>query len=589
MTTFENSRNPYLNDNDRKQYSFASSDTDETENEIPYHAREHARPFTYGKLPKGFKKSDLNHVSLDDIPDTPKTFNKAPTPTSLPPSPTAQRKTARPSVSPSRPVLRKTPSRQEFEEMLRERQEQSLREQNLALKEAQNASIQKDLDELQEKLNKSALLQMSEAQKVQTSSVAENTCREVVKLVETIDLPDENASVDQTTPSNAIVEAPSRCEPSLALVEAKRPETPAFPVSTKSTLEDRCVSPYQLSAPASPILPRTNSFTNKASEKKRSPLKLPALPSIIPSKSKEKKHAEVHHDVAPHLVKFARDSSEFWYKPHMTREEAVSLLRHAEPGTFIIRNSTTYKGAFGLVLRVAKPPQGVSVAENTPNSDVLVRHFLLEPTTRGVRLKGCVNEPAFTSLSALVYQHSINQLALPCKLVIPNQDIMLSEADRDMIQRQKQLLQQGAACNVLLIFSMNTESLTGDEALRRAVHEMYAQSATHNPIEVHFKVTQNGITLTDNKRRLFFRRHYTTNSISYIAVDPDNRFYTVLANDEGLNRAVNKTIFGFVARPAGSRDNQCFVFCDLAATQPASAIVSFAQKILHLNKNADLL
>lgn len=588
MTTFENSRNSYLNENDRKQYNYGSSDTDDTENEIPYHAREHARPFTYGKLPKGFKKSDLNHVPVDDIPETPKAFSKATTPTSLPPSPTAPRKPARPSVSPSRPVLRKTPSRQEFEEMLRERQEQSLREQNQALKEAQNASIQKDLDELQERLNKSALLQMAEGQKKETLTT-ENTCREVVKLVETIDLPDENASASDPTPSNAILEAPCRHEQTVTIVDANRPETPAFPVSTKSTLEDRCVSPYQLSAPGSPIVQRVNSLTNKSGEKKRSPLKLSALPSILPLKSKEKKHTETPQDVAPHLVKFARDSSEFWYKPHMTREEAVTLLRYAEPGTFVIRNSNTYKGAFGLVLRVAKPPQGVTIPENNPNSDVLVRHFLLEPTTRGVRLKGCVNEPTFTSLSALVYQHSTNQLALPCRLIIPTRDILLSEVDREIVQRQKQLLEQGAACNVLLVFSMYTESLTGDEAIRRAVHEMYAQSATHNPIEVHFKVSQNGITLTDNKRRFFFRRHYTTTSISYVSLDPDNRFYAVLANDEGLNRTVKKTIFGFVARPAGSRDNQCLVFCDLAAAQPASAIVSFAQKILHLNKNADLL
>ncbi|XP_073819885.1 tensin-2-like [Musca autumnalis] len=579
MTTFENSRNPYLNENDGKQYSFGSSDTDDTENEIPYHAREHARPFTYGKLPKGFKKSDLNHVSLDDIPDTPKTCNKPVPPTTLPPSPTALRKTPRPSVSPSRPVLRKTPSRQEFEEMLRERQEQSLRDQNLALKEAQNASIQKDLDELQEKLNKHALLQKNPV------DPSENTCREVVKLVETIDLPDENTTANDTTPSNAIMEAPEKYESSVVIAETKRPETPAFPVSTKSSLEDRCISPYQLSAPTSPILPRAN----KSNEKKRSPIKIPALPSIIPSKTNQKKQQEVPHNVEPHLVKFARDSSEFWYKPHMTREEAVKILRHAEPGTFVIRNSTTYKGAFGLVVRVAKPPQGISIAENNNSSDVLVRHFLLEPTTRGVRLKGCLNEPTFTSLSALVYQHSINQLALPCKLIIPNRDLMLSDEDSEMIQRQKQLLEQGAACNVLLIFTMGMESLTGDEAIRRAVYEMYAQSASHNPIEVHFKVSQNGITLTDNKRRFFFRRHYTPNSISYIGIDPDNRFYTVLANDEGLNRTVNKTIFAFVARPAGSRDNQCLVFCDLAATQPASAIVSFAQKILHLNKNADLL
>lgn len=53
----------------------------------------------------------------------------------------------------------------------------------------------------------------------------------------------------------------------------------------------------------------------------------------------------------------------------------------------------------------------------------LVRHFLIEPTNKGVRIKGCCNEPVFGSLAALVYQHSITPLALPCKLVIPTRDL----------------------------------------------------------------------------------------------------------------------------------------------------------------------
>uniref|UniRef100_T1H4V4 SH2 domain-containing protein n=1 Tax=Megaselia scalaris TaxID=36166 RepID=T1H4V4_MEGSC len=148
----------------------------------------------------------------------------------------------------------------------------------------------------------------------------------------------------------------------------------------------------------------------------------------------------------------------YWYKPTISREEAINLLRHSSPGTFIVRDSTTFKNAYGLVLRVAHPPQGV-VAK--PGSDELVRHFLVEPTSRGVRLKGCPNEPVFTSLSALVYQHSITPLALPCRLNIPDRDI----AQIEHTPAQKQLLAQGAACNVLYLFSCETESLTGEEAV----------------------------------------------------------------------------------------------------------------------------
>ena len=52
-------------------------------------------------------------------------------------------------------------------------------------------------------------------------------------------------------------------------------------------------------------------------------------------------------------------------------------------------------------------------------NDELIRHYLIEPSTRGVKIKGCLEEPSFGSLSALIYQHSITNIALPCKLIIP--------------------------------------------------------------------------------------------------------------------------------------------------------------------------
>ena len=49
----------------------------------------------------------------------------------------------------------------------------------------------------------------------------------------------------------------------------------------------------------------------------------------------------------------------------------------------------------------------------------LVRHFLIEPSKKGVRLKGSNNEPTFPSLLALIYQHTLTKMALPVNLVIP--------------------------------------------------------------------------------------------------------------------------------------------------------------------------
>uniref|UniRef100_A0AAG5CS00 Tensin n=1 Tax=Anopheles atroparvus TaxID=41427 RepID=A0AAG5CS00_ANOAO len=279
-------------------------------------------------------------------------------------------------------------------------------------------------------------------------------------------------------------------------------------------------------------------------------------------------------EVAPQFVKFARDSSKYWYKPNISREDAIALLRDAPPGTFIVRDSTTFANAYGLVVKVNQPPPGVQYSG--PNGEELVRHFLVEPTIRGVRLKGCVNEPVFTSLSALVYQHSITPLALPCRLLIPDMDLQHME---HQTPAQQQLLQQGAACNVLYLFTCDTESLTGPQAIRKAVSSLLAKKPLPKPTQVHFKASLQGITLTDNTRQLFFRRHYPSSNVSYCALDPDDHRWSIPSSTGDI--PASKRIFAFVAkRSPSSADNQCHVFCELEPTQPAAAIMQFANKVL---------
>lgn len=55
-------------------------------------------------------------------------------------------------------------------------------------------------------------------------------------------------------------------------------------------------------------------------------------------------------------VKFVQDTSKFWYKPDISREQAISLLRDREPGAFVIRDSHSFRGAYGLAMKVACPP-----------------------------------------------------------------------------------------------------------------------------------------------------------------------------------------------------------------------------------------
>ena len=74
---------------------------------------------------------------------------------------------------------------------------------------------------------------------------------------------------------------------------------------------------------------------------------------------------------------------------------AINLLKDKPPGTFLIRDSNNFPGAYGLALKVDKPPPNVQIKPGADPLNELVRHFLIEPTTKGVKIKGCCNEPVF--------------------------------------------------------------------------------------------------------------------------------------------------------------------------------------------------
>ncbi|XP_051913626.1 tensin-3 isoform X4 [Hippocampus zosterae] len=284
-------------------------------------------------------------------------------------------------------------------------------------------------------------------------------------------------------------------------------------------------------------------------------------------------------------VKFVQDTSKFWYKPDISREQAINVLKDREPGAFVIRDSHSFRGAYGLALKVACPPPTVKQSKKVADlTNELVRHFLIETSPKGVRLKGCANEPYFGCLSALVYQHSMTPLALPCKLMIPTRDpneeaLELAIPTDPVVELLKQgtvqkVPEESYASNVLYINSVDMESLTGPQAIAKAI----SQTLTTNPqpaaTVVHCKVSPQGIMLTDSHRKLFFRRHYPLSSITYCDADPQGRRW-------GQEGGRSLRLFGFVARKQGSTtDNVSHLFAELDPDQPASTIVSFVSKMM---------
>ncbi|XP_054427366.1 tensin-3 [Pteronotus mesoamericanus] len=305
------------------------------------------------------------------------------------------------------------------------------------------------------------------------------------------------------------------------------------------------------------------------------------FPNVLPDFSKPPEAAALSLDNPgdKHVsVSFVQDTSKFWYKADISREQAIAMLKDKEPGSFVVRDSHSFRGAYGLAMKVATPPPSV-LQLNKKAGDLaneLVRHFLIECTSKGVRLKGCSNEPYFGSLTALVCQHSTTPLALPCKLLIPDRDPLEEIAEsspQTAANSAAELLKQGAACNVWYLSSVEMESLTGHQAVQKALSLTLAQQPPPLSTVVHFKVSAQGITLTDNQRKLFFRRHYPVSSVIFCALDPQGRKWT--ADGAGAR------VFGFVARKQGSAtDNMCHLFAEHDPEQPASAVVNFVSKVM---------
>ncbi|CAM5178372.1 unnamed protein product [Eretmochelys imbricata] len=269
-------------------------------------------------------------------------------------------------------------------------------------------------------------------------------------------------------------------------------------------------------------------------------------------------------------MKFVMDTSKYWFKPSITRDQAIRLLKEAEPGAFLMRDSTSYRGSFGLAMKVLSSPSSCETGEDSSD---LVRHFLIESSAKGVHLKGASEEPYFGSLSAFVYQHAITPLALPCKLAIPTRDFAGGENSPETpLESALSARKQTAACNVLYLNSVSVETLTGASAVQKAVSSTFESETLPVPTIVHFKVTEQGITLTDVQRKVFFRRHYPLAALSFCSMDPENRKWQKYCK--------SSRIFGFVAKSQTDAENVCHLFAEYDTVQPASLVIDFISKLL---------
>ncbi|KAI4567092.1 hypothetical protein MJG53_021057 [Ovis ammon polii x Ovis aries] len=233
-------------------------------------------------------------------------------------------------------------------------------------------------------------------------------------------------------------------------------------------------------------------------------------------------------DMQP-TMKFVMDTSKYWFKPSISREQAIELLRKEEPGAFIVRDSSSYRGSFGLALKVQEAPTPAQSRPGRLSVSGLIRHFLIESSAKGVHLKGADEEPYF------------GELRLPSPQAPSRQ-----------------------GCHALYLSSVSVETLSGALAVEKAISATLERDVLPTPTVVHFKVTEQGITLTDVQRKVFFRRHYPLATLRFCGMDPEQR-----------------KIFGFVAKSqTESQENVCHLFAEYDTLQPASQVISLVGALL---------
>ena len=69
----------------------------------------------------------------------------------------------------------------------------------------------------------------------------------------------------------------------------------------------------------------------------------------------------------------------------ITRPAAIAVLKDKEPGSFLIRDSNSFQGAYGLALKVATPPPNANITGSKGTRDAAgvhvgsLSHWKLDP------------------------------------------------------------------------------------------------------------------------------------------------------------------------------------------------------------------
>ena len=317
--------------------------------------------------------------------------------------------------------------------------------------------------------------------------------------------------------------------------------------------------------------------------------------------------------------KDVQETEKLWHRPQFTREQTVKLLKDKPPGSFLIRDSTSFVGGYGLAIKVSKLQSNIKNKSSDHASD-FVRHYLIETIKlengkEVFQIKGSHQDVVFQSLAVLVKRHCNEQLSLPEKLNMgiwlegrekiktPKQSLVINKptlppktvtssvvsvSSTSMISPSSLNLSTNTltrekpgtlmkkyldsskviyTCKVLYIGCKDTEKLIGPVAVDQSVSALSMKKWT----EVELKIQNSGVMLTDLNRKMFFRKTFAKKTIFSVDIDEKDRKFDFSKGLAG--------VFGIVVEGSGNQ-NQCHCFAEIQKHASARDIVTVLKDFL---------
>ena len=135
-------------------------------------------------------------------------------------------------------------------------------------------------------------------------------------------------------------------------------------IMTAGPGEERPIICQKRTSPPKPQPPRAPNMLHR-----------PRLPEAVVSKPKPQQKPNqdaptVKAQQISQLVRTAKETMPYWYRPQYSREEAINFLRSLNPGSFILRDSSTVPGGYVLTIKVL--PEHVRQRKKMPEGIIII-------------------------------------------------------------------------------------------------------------------------------------------------------------------------------------------------------------------------